>query len=125
MYNCYCNRPNYYMMDNDEDLEMMYPSIYRRVRPMIIMHCNLLEKKHGHMCKPSHKELDEICEDIYDKIKDRLEDVDDEDDDDHHYRQRRRFGRRRALNDLFRILLLQELVGRRRRRRRRPHYGYW
>ncbi len=122
------------MMDyeDDNDLEMMYPEISNRVRPMVVMHCNLLEKKYGPMCRPSHKELDEICEDMYEKIKDRLDrDDDDHHDHDHHehdddcYRQRRRYGRRRALNDLFRVLLLGELIGRRRRRRRRrPHYGY-
>lgn len=130
MYNCCGNMHNHNMMgyDNDNDLEMMYPKICNKVRPMVMRHCDLLERKYGPMCKPSHKELDEICEDMYEKIKNRL-DKDDDDDHGHHdncYRQRRRrYGRRGALNDLFRVLLLGELIGRRRRRRRPSHYGYY
>ncbi|WP_138207263.1 hypothetical protein [Haloimpatiens lingqiaonensis] len=77
------------------------------------------------MYTPSHKDLDDVCEDMYEHIKDYLEDMEEDHEDkyDKDYNRRRRYGRRRALNDLFRILLIRELTGRR-RRHRRPPYGY-
>lgn len=125
MYNCCWPCMPYMDMCNDNsDLERMYPKIYHKVRPLIIMHCDDFERKHGCMCCPSHKELDDACDHIYKNIKKHLDKMHDKDHE-KCYRQRG-YDRRSSLNDLFRILLIGELLGRRRRhrRRRRPHYGY-
>ncbi|WP_102401242.1 hypothetical protein [Haloimpatiens massiliensis] len=130
MYNCYwpC-MPYMNMYDDHEDLRRMYPRIYHKIYPMVIMHCDMMERKYGWMYTPSDKDLDEACENMYENIKDHLEEMDEEYEHNDHkdYNRKRHYGRRRALNDLFRILLIRELIGRR-RRRRRPHYGhggYW
>lgn len=112
----------YMNMYDDDDLERMYPEIYHRAYPMVMMHCDRMEGKYGLMFSPSNKDLDDACEDMYENIKDYLEDMEEKD-----YDRQRPYDRRRSVNDLFRILLIRELLGRRRRRRRRrrPHHGYW
>lgn len=127
MYNCYwpC-MPYMNMYEDNDDLERMYPAMYRKVYPMVTMHCDKIERKYGWMYTPNNKDLDDACEDMYENMKDYLDEMDDKDknNDDKYYSRKRRYGRRRALNDLFRILLIRELSGRR-RRRRRPNYEYW
>lgn len=126
MYNYYWQCMPYMKMDEeDHDLERMYPEIYHRVYPMVVMHCEKMEMKYGWMYSPSNKDLEEACEDIYERTKDYLDEMEDENEHDDYkeYTRQRPYGRRRSLNDLFRILLIRELLGRR-RRRRRPYYGY-
>ncbi|RXI49103.1 hypothetical protein DP130_06745 [Clostridium tetani] len=122
MYNCCWPYMPYMDMCDDSDLERMYPEIYRRVYPMVIVHCDRIERQYGWMCCPSNESLNNACEDIYENIKDCLDEIYAKDDD-KCYRQFD-FGRRRSLNDLFRILLIRELLGRRRRRRRRRRPGF-
>lgn len=120
MYNYNWPYMPYMNMYDDDDLERMYPEIYHRAHPMVMMHCDRMEGKYGLMFSPSNKDLDDACEDMYENIKDYLEDMEEKD-----YDRQRPYDRRRSVNDLLRILLIRELLGRRRRRRRRPHHGYW
>lgn len=115
-----------YMNMYDDDLERMYPEIYHRAHPMVMMHCDKMEEKYGWMFSPSNKDLSDACEDMYENLKDYLEEMEEKDhDDDKCYSRQQPYDRRRSVNDLLRILLIRELLGRRRRRRRRPHHGYW
>ncbi|GIM29173.1 hypothetical protein CPJCM30710_18390 [Clostridium polyendosporum] len=135
MYYCYC--PLQSMKTTDDGLEMMYPKIYHKVYPMVMSYCDSMEKKYGPMYRPSKEELKKISDDMYEKMKDYLDDCiddDDTDDDDdcnryeydrfadNEYNTRqRRYGRRRAVRDLFSILLLSQLFG----RRPYPYYSYY
>ncbi len=129
---CYPYMPYMCMYDDDEDLEKMYPEMYYKLYPMVKMHCDRIERKCGWMESPTDKDLKEACEDMYENIKDYLEEMDEDDKDDHDddncYSRQYSYDRRRPINDFLRILLIRELAGRRRRRRRRrpmPYYGYW
>lgn len=93
MYNYCCwNMDDMY----DEDLQRMYPRIYSRIYPMIMMHCDSLERRYGMMCSIDEEEIEKACEEMYDRIKDEIED---NDDDDKSCCGMRQYGRRRAFND--------------------------
>lgn len=123
-----------YDEDWDDDLERRFPPIYNRIYPWVNYYCCEMELKHGYDHEPSREELEEIIENIYDKVKDYLDD----DHDDHKHRDDDRqfgfgFGGRGLGRDFIGTLLLAELLGRRDhrrrrpRRRRRPHHGrpFW
>jgi hypothetical protein len=121
----------------DKDLEMLYPKIYLSIIPMVRMHCDKMESKYGVFFCPSKKEMEDIIEEINERLE---KDMDDDDEKckknkkdkcreeeylgeyEEDTRQRRRYSRRRLLKDLISIVLLGELLGR--RHRRRPYYGY-
>lgn len=118
--------PMYYPMDImdpcEQTMNMMYPKEYYKIYPLVCYYCDKMEYEKGIMCCPSEEDLKKICDEIYEKVKD---EVDDEDRDD----GIRQYGRRRGIRNIGRILFLRELVGRRRRRggrrrRRKPYYGY-
>lgn len=118
----------YYEDYNDEMLKRMYPPIYYKLYPMICKKCDMLEDKYGAMYIPEEEEMEDICKEIYDNLKDYFEEMDDDSDDSDDDTRRRRYGRRRAMRDFTRVLFIRELrrrKKRRRRRRRRPYYGYW
>lgn len=113
------------MMDMEEEqLKMMYPKVYIKIMPLVKHHCDKHEEEHGTTHCPSREDIEDMCDKIYKKIKDDLDEECGEDDDDDDMRVRR-YGRRRAVRDLITVLLLGELIGRRRRRRRRPRPYYW
>ncbi|MCL2860298.1 MAG: hypothetical protein FWF46_07105 [Oscillospiraceae bacterium] len=104
----------------DQDLERMYPDIYRIVYPMVVIACN-------NISMPLTEDmLNRMVDDIYDRVQatGRVNmDMNFEDEFRNESRQfpgeftrerprrRNRFGR-----DLIRVLLLRELLDRRRRR---------
>jgi hypothetical protein len=112
----------------EEQLKLMYPRIYTKLMPMIKHHCDEHEHMHGTMHCPGHEQIEDMCDKIYKKVENDLDEECGEEDDNDDYRQRR-YGRRGAVRDIIGILLLNELIGRRRRRRRRPrprpHYGWY
>lgn len=109
--------------DPSDALEGLYPSIYHKVRPMVVVHIDQLKIKHGGVVKLTKDELEAISKEIYEQIKDEIEDEadDDDDDDDNKKMRRRRYGKRRAVRDLIGIVLLTELLGR--GPGRPPYYG--
>ena len=98
---------------NSDDLERMYPEVYRVVYPMVCFACDNIRTP---VTEPM---LDTMADDIYDRVeadgrinidisvevRDGIENRED--------RQRRPRRRNRFLRDLIRILLLRELIGRR------------
>ncbi|WP_251861241.1 hypothetical protein [Clostridium sp. Marseille-Q2269] len=116
-----CMKKSKCTVDHDEDLKRLLPRIYFKIYPVVIHHCDLMEREKGKDYCPSEKELDSTCKEIYKKIKSQLDD----DDDDCDCTRQRRYRRRHAVRDIIRILFLNELLRRRRRRRpHRPGYGY-
>ena len=107
-----------------EDLERMYPEVYRVVLPMVRSTCDNIRT-------PVTEEMvDMMTDDIYDRVEaDGRINIDisvevrnDESNNENaqENRQRRPRRRNRFLRDLIRILLLRELIGRRRRFPMRP-----
>lgn len=107
-----------------DDLERMYPEVYRVVYPMVCFACDNIRT-------PVTEEMvDMMTDDIYDRVEAdgrinidisvevRNEQSNNEDRQEN--RQRRPRRRNRFLRDLIRILLLRELVRRRRRFPMRP-----
>jgi hypothetical protein len=115
--------------EDEQDLAMLYPSMYHRVMPLVRYHGDQMELRHGAMYCPTREELGKITDDIYDRV-DKEMNIDeyddyDEDESDNESRQRPR-RRRRFMRDFIRTLFIRDLHRRRRRRRRRRHFygGY-
>lgn len=107
----------------EEQLKMMYPTIYILIAPMIKQQVDMMEAEHGKMYCPKQEHVEEMCDRIYKNIEKDLDEKCGHDEDDKDDMRIRRYGRRHAVRDLAGILLLNELI-RRRRRRRRPHHHY-
>lgn len=102
-----------------EDLERMYPEVYRVVYPMVCFACD-------NMRTPVTEEMvDMMTDDIYDRVEAdgrinvevsvEVRNSQSSSESTSETRQRRPRRRNRFLRDLIRILLLRELLGRRRR----------
>lgn len=105
---------------SSDDLERMYPEVYRVVYPMVCFACDNIRTP------VTESMLDMITDDIYDRVeadgritidisieaRDSLENSEEVREN----RQRRPRRRNRFLRDLIRILLLRELL------RRRPRF---
>ncbi len=102
-----------------DDLERMYPEVYRVVYPMVCFACDNIRTP------VTEEMLDMMTDDIYDRVEaDGRINVDisvevRNNEEVQENRQRRPRRRNRFLRDLIRILLLRELL---RRRHRRPFY---
>lgn len=100
-----------------DDLERMYPEVYRVVYPMVCFACDNIRTP------VTEEMLDMMTDDIYDRVEaDGRINVDisvevRNNEEIQENRQRRPRRRNRFLRDLIRILLLRELL---RRRHRRP-----
>ncbi len=119
-----------------EQLESMFPRCYYIIYPEVCRHCDRLISKKGTMYNPSRQELDNIVDDIDNRVGQDVEAEYEDNDysenveamnisDNNPKEKGRQFGgfyggRRRFRRDLISIVLLRELM----RRRRRPHYGY-
>lgn len=144
MYNCYLvpytdymtanpmfeMNPMMYMMEEFDPAEQamnnMYPKEYYLVYPQVCKYCDMMEEKYGKMYYPTEKEIESMSDEIYDKVKDKLDEIYEDDESES---RRRRYGRRRGIGNLARSLFIREGIGRRRRRRcrrcrKRPYYGY-
>ena len=104
-----------------DDLERMYPEVYRVVYPMVCFACDNVRM-------PVTEEMvDMMTDDIYDRVEadgriniDISVEVRNDESDSEETRQRRPRRRNRFLRDLIRILLLRELIRRRPRFPMRP-----
>lgn len=104
-----------------DDLERMYPEVYRVVYPMVCFACDNVRM-------PVTEEMvDMMTDDIYDRVEadGRINvevsvEVRSDESDSEGTRQRRPRRRNRFLRDLIRILLLRELIRRRPRFPMRP-----
>jgi hypothetical protein len=123
-----------------EQLESMFPRCYYIIYPEVCRHCDRMLSKKGTMYTPTREELENMVDDIDNRVGQEVEaeyeDNDDgenletmgtfenfqKDDDDRQFGFGGGFfgGRRRFRRDLISIILLRELL----RRRRRPHYGF-
>lgn len=108
------------METSSDDLERMYPEVYRVVYPMVCFACDNIRT-------PVTEEMvDMMTDDIYDRVEaDGRINIDisvevRNDEETQESRQRRPRRRNRFLRDLIRILLLRELLRRRRRFPIRP-----
>lgn len=102
------------MNTSSDDLERMYPEVYRVVYPMVCFACDNIRT-------PVTEEMvDMMTDDIYDRVEaDGRINIDisvevRNDEETQENRQRRPRRRNRFLRDLIRILLLRELLRRRR-----------
>lgn len=113
--------PSMFSMEtSSDDLERMYPEVYRVVYPMVCFACDNIRT-------PVTEEMvDMMTDDIYDRVEaDGRINIDisvevRNDEETQESRQRRPRRRNRFLRDLIRILLLRELLRRRRRFPIRP-----
>lgn len=102
------------MNNGSDDLERMYPDVYRVVYPMVRSACDNVRT-------PVTEEMvDNMTDDIYDRVEadGRINveiSFEVRSDEPQETRQRMPRRRNRFLRDLIRILLLRELLGRRRR----------
>ena len=107
-----------------DDLERMYPEVYRVVYPMVCFACDNIRT-------PITEEMvDMMTDDIYDRVEAdgrinidisvEVRNTQANSEDEQETRQRRPRRRNRFLRDLIRILLLRELLGRRHRFPIRP-----
>ena len=105
-----------YIPTGSDDLERMYPDVYRVVYPMVRSACDNVRM-------PITEEmLDNMTDDIYDRVEadGRINveiSFEVRSEESQETRQPRPRRRNRFLRDLIRILLLRELLGRRRRPR--------
>ncbi len=108
-----------------QQLESMYPDVYRAVYPEVIRHCNMLDRAYGQAYIPNREQLEPVIEDIYTNVDKKINNKPIEDRGQDKTLQYRRGG---FLNDIVWIIFLNELLGRRRRYRpfSRPYrpYGY-
>ncbi|MBL4935104.1 hypothetical protein JK636_04960 [Clostridium sp. YIM B02515] len=112
--------------DDEQDLAMLYPSLYHRVMPLVMYHGDQMEMKYGPMYAPTREEVGRITDDIYDRLGSDMNFDEYENEDEGEEKSRQRPRRRRFPRDLISILFLRDLHRRRRRRRRRMHFygGY-
>ena len=107
-----------------DDLERMYPEVYRVVYPMVCFACDNIRT-------PVNEQMvDMMTDDIYDRVEAdgrinielsvEVRDTQSNNEETKENRQRRPRRRNRFLRDLIRILLLRELLGRRPRFPIRP-----
>ncbi|NLZ49288.1 MAG: hypothetical protein GX895_11030 [Clostridiales bacterium] len=114
-------------VQNERQIEMLYPRSYYIIYPHVRYQCDMLERKYGKNYCPTKEEMEDILEDIYIKVEKELDKDDDDKKDKDHCRgedrkRRRPYDRRRLLNDLIGIILIGELLD-----RRRTYYGpgFW
>lgn len=107
-----------------ENLEDMYPDVYRVMQPCVVDKCDRMGIGPGMICNPTKEELDIMADEVVVKVEKNVYlDMDGEEEGS----ERQpigtfggTFGRRRVLRDLATILLIRELI-----RRRSPYsYGY-
>ncbi|GAA0181136.1 hypothetical protein SH2C18_37100 [Clostridium sediminicola] len=113
---------NQELEDEEEILEEMYPNIYRRIYPWIHYYCCDMEVKMGEDYIPNKEQCEKIVENIYDKIKDNIDDMyvgNYDEEKDNEYERKSHKGRKRPYSNLIKILLIRDLIDRRKRRRRR------
>ena len=107
-----------------DDLERMYPEVYKIVYPMVCFACDNIRT-------PVNEQMvDMMTDDIYDRVEAdgrinielsvEVRDTQSNNEETKENRQRRPRRRNRFLRDLIRILLLRELLGRRPRFPIRP-----
>jgi hypothetical protein len=101
-----------------EELEAMYPRVYRIIYPHVKYQCDMFDSKNG-MMNPTREQVEAMVDDIQRKVE---PEVDMEINLPTEEAERQfGFGGRRLFRDLVSILLLRQLL----RRRRRPFpYGY-
>ena len=105
-----------------DDLERMYPEVYRVVYPMVCFACDNIRTP------VNEQMIDTMTDDIYDRVEAdgrinvevSVEVRNENSAETQDTRQRRPRRRNRFLRDLIRILLLRELLGRRPRFPMRP-----
>ena len=115
--------PSMFSMEtSSEDLERMYPEVYRVVYPMVCFACDSINMR----APITEQMVDTMTDDIYDRVEaDGRINIDisvevRSDEETQENRQRRPRRRNRFLRDLIRILFLRELIRRRRRFPFRP-----
>lgn len=109
-------------MNSDEDIERLYPDVYRVVYPMVCSSCDRMQFPGATI---NDEMITRMTNDIYDQVEadgrikievnvtTEVRETSNSSDSSVETRQRRR-PRNRFLNDLIRILLLRELFRRRR-----------
>ena len=101
-----------------EDIEQLYPEVYRVVYPMVCSSCDRIQ---FHNSPVTDEMVTRMTDDIYDRVEadgrinvEVTVEVRDSDNSKSSSETRQRRPRNRFLNDLIRILLLRELFRRRR-----------
>ena len=109
----------YYKNNDNDDIKIseafhsMYPDVYSVIYPEVEKQCDILEKEKGLEYKPTKQEIEQIVNEVHEKVNTHLsknmkQDI-----------LAKRYGRR-GLRDIITIILIGELI--RRSRRRRPYY---
>jgi len=126
--NTYYNMPNQDIYSNSDDLEQMYPEVYRIVYPMV---CSACDRISSPVSPITEEMVTRMTDDIYDRVESdgriNIEinvttEVRESNDRQISNETRQRRPRNRFLRDLIRILLLRELLRRRRRFPGRPPF---
>ncbi|MBQ2938275.1 MAG: hypothetical protein IJE05_05315 [Clostridia bacterium] len=126
--NAFYNMPNQDMYSSSDDLERMYPEVYRVVYPMVCSACDRIQFPNTTI---SEDMVTRMTDDIYDRVESdgriNIEvnvttEVRESNDRQIPNETRQRRPRNRFLRDLIRILLLRELLRRRRRFPGRPPF---
>lgn len=122
------NMPNQDMYSSSEDIERLYPDVYRVVYPMVCSACDRIQFPNN----PVNEEMiARMTDDIYDRVEadgrinievNVTTEVRESDATQISNETRQRRPRNRFLRDLIRILLLRELFRRRRRFPGRPPF---
>ena len=122
------NIPNQDMYSSSDDLERMYPEVYRVIYPMVCSACDRIQFPNTTI---SEDMVTRMTDDIYDRVESdgriNIEvnvttEVRENNDSKISNETRQRRPRNRFLRDLIRILLLRELLRRRRRFPGRPPF---
>lgn len=119
--NTFYNMPNQDMYSSSEDIERLYPEVYRVVYPMVCSACDRIQFPNNPV---SEDMIVRMTDDIYDRVEadgrinievNVTTEVRESNDRQISNETRQRRPRNRFLRDLIRILLLRELFRRRRR----------
>lgn len=119
--NTFYNMPNQDMYSSSEDIERLYPEVYRVVYPMVCSACDRIQFPNNPV---SEDMIVRMTDDIYDRVEadgrinievNVTTEVRENNDRQISNETRQRRPRNRFLRDLIRILLLRELFRRRRR----------
>jgi len=103
-----------------QEIESIYPEIYKVVYPEVVSQCNKLDNNHGRMYMPTLAELEPIANEIYSKMEAQLNKLPDTNE-----QEKLQYGYRRQgfFSSLIGLIFLGELF--RRRRRFYPRYPYY
>lgn len=123
-YNPYESNPiDEYPDMSENQLEEMYPDIYRTVYPSVSYACDRIHAQYGDMYVPNREEFDEMVEGIQNNVIENIESSQTQEVDVNQWNRNSS-----EVSDLISILLIRELIGRRRfpfdrnRRDRRDRY---